>query len=119
MKVASNATEPIEAQKSLEKAMYCVEGMSQRLEAVQRDDAPTITFSEAVSALKQIQVQEEPRRVQSMYGKRAAVEGLENVSKKERIEELKTRTKCMGCGKRGHWFKDRPQCIRPMHEKWP
>lgn len=65
--------------------------------------APSITFAEAISALKQLKVNDETRK----HGTTLLVRGSSEHDasrgrKSSRLDDIKYRTKCVACGKTGH-----------------
>lgn len=82
--------------------------------------APTITLEDALAALRKV-------RVATYIEKRAPITTMlaSNVDtqrngvdpKKRRFDDLKKITPCFGCGRVGHWFKDRRECTQAMNDK--
>lgn len=40
-----------------------------------------------------------------------------SIKKRSRIDDIKARTRCMACGKQGHWYKDVSSCADIMKAK--
>lgn len=90
--------------------------VSSRADIVCKDAAPSITFPEAVVALKQIKVSDEGKRnIGGMFARWEV--DVRRPRKRSKLDEIKKRTKCLGCGKVGHWFRDSPACTTLMKEK--
>lgn len=76
------------------------------------ENIPTITFAEAISVLRQVKISTEHAPVSTLLAKRPTDDYYTNAPRKRsRIEQIKATTKCIACGKVGHWFKDNPRCL--------
>lgn len=90
--------------------------LKKRAEETTKTETPTISFSEAVCALKQVHIT--PKNKGSMIATNLAEPGItKTIRKRSRIDEIKARTKCMACGRQGHWFKDNDECAKKMEAK--
>lgn len=91
------------------------------VEAQPTEEVPTITFAEAVSVLRQVKVTtDQIAESTTMLAKRGADNNDTPFSrKKSRIDQIKSNTKCLACGRVGHWFKDNPRCLRIMDNRNP
>lgn len=91
-------------------------------------ETPTIKFADDVATIKKITIQI-PMKEPTLYAnitlrdsdnqnKRSQEQEYAHPNKiRTRIEDIKARTKCMACGRVGHWFKDRPECAHEMQER--
>lgn len=84
-------------------------------------NAPTTTLADALSALCQVKIctASELRRVSAAaMMKRTVEDSMENPeAKHRRIDDSKEGTMCFGCGKEGHWFNDRKECLYEMNDR--
>lgn len=84
------------------------------------DESPSISLTDALAALRQVRVStshESRVPVATMMGATQEAPRGESEHKKRRIEDIKKSTVCFGCGKVGHWFKDRRDCQDTMRIK--
>lgn len=104
---------------AMEELKSVIQEIKETMDTQRKEDIPTIKFSEAVSVLRQVKVTtEHTPEATTMMAKRAPEHQEENnPRKRSRIEQLKTNTKCLACGRQGHWYKDNPKCLRIMESK--
>lgn len=83
------------------------------------DNGPQSTLDDAIWAIRQVKVgkeEHEVRPVGAMVGKRGFEKGGFMRMTRARTDEMKTRTRCMGCGEKGHWFGDNTRCMKLMDD---
>lgn len=90
--------------------------LRKRTNEAEEAESPTIQFSDAVAALRQAHV-DTSSPVSTMLATQSTQPQAQRPAKRSRIDELKERTKCLACGNKGHWFKDRPDCLREMNNR--
>lgn len=84
------------------------------------DESPSITLTDALDALRQVRVSTPAERrvpISTMMATHGETSEGGAEQKKRRIDSLKKNTPCFGCGKNGHWFSDRKECIQAMRNK--
>lgn len=104
----------------LDNAKDRLEKMERLKSEVHKDEMSNLNFHDTATEIKQLSVDitkqhAEDGIITNTLGKRA-YDDTGDV-RRDRMEGIKYRTKCMGFGKTGNWFKYRPECTREMDEK--
>lgn len=84
------------------------------------DTGPRIKLEEAISAIRQVKLAVDDsgkRSTGTMSGKRSFDSEQYVEARRIHTNDLKNRTKCLGCGERGHWFRDNLRCMRLMDDR--
>lgn len=82
--------------------------MVSKAETVGMDAAPKTTFAESVTVLKQVKVSDEVRRsTWALLAKCTYNQDHVRTRKRNTLDEIKSGTRCLGCGHNGHWFRDK------------
>lgn len=98
--------------------------LTSQSEKTEETKTPIISFSDAVISLKKFSVQSS-KDASTLYAnnadqdpKRRYDQGDDRPYKRRtQLEDMKEKTKFMACGKLGHSFKDRHECLKRMQEK--
>lgn len=126
IRAISHAVKETETATTKEAMTAAIESMKGNIGAIENraarvasEQTPSILFSEAANAIKQVKITKEPAPENSTFlSKRSFEPETEyNPMKRTRLDEIKARTKCMACGRLGHWFKDNPRCAKMMADK--
>lgn len=100
----------------------CMSMLASAKRALQ-NSSPTITLADALAALRQVKISTagDHRRAPAatMMTRTIDARAQDPAAKRRRIDDLKKGTLCFGCGKPGHWFKDRKACLQEMNERGP
>lgn len=76
-------------------------------------------MEEAAQSLSQVKsesmIEERATMSATVLGKRASIH--QSRGRDDRIQRMKAESKCRGCGETGHWFMDRPGCLKKVQEK--
>lgn len=83
-----------------------------------RESAPTITTVAVVAALEEFNVSEEPgKQKNTSMVKFIRDRDVGRARKKSMLDDLKARTKCLACGKHGHWFRQNEASMATIRQK--
>lgn len=95
-----------------------VKELATRAEDVVDDDAPVIMFSEKIGTLKQLKVAYKTRKMSHTLMERKGNDyDTGQIKKKNKLEDIKLHTKCLACGRTGHWFRENERCVALMRDK--
>lgn len=84
------------------------------------EDTARITLQGALSAVHpvmRVPENEGEKMVRTIPCKTVFEDGQYVYTRRFNTRELKKRTRCMGCGGKGHWFRDRERCMKLMDHK--
>lgn len=99
------------------KSTATITAFHERAMKASTEDTPAIHFSEAVAALRQIEVERKHSRT-TMLSKRVYDGEQHGEKKKSKLDVTKARTRCLACWAMGHWSRYNHECNRLMdHNK--
>lgn len=87
---------------------------------IDRNRGANISFKDALRAPRQVKIVPESFErdfVGAMNCKRRYEDGKYLNQKRKRNEYINARSKCMGCGENGDWFRGHPKCVRVVDGK--
>lgn len=96
------------------------DNMEDVIKTAEADRGPRITLEDCLCAIRQVNIEPErteKKLVDSVMGKRGYEDGAYSDVTRNTYDEIKTQMRCMVCGERGLWLRDKPRCMQLVDEK--